>query len=198
MKKIILVTCLLLTTGIGAMAQLPSFAFGIKAGLNVSKLKSDVAAEENRTGYQAGVFARFGGAGLYFQPELYLGSKGSTYPTAAQVYSGDEKINFTTLDLPLLIGTKIGPGGLNVRFMAGPVVSFLLDNEEPESTASQDVKDFRNYKDQALGLQAGAGIDISKLTFDVRYEAGISNINKTDKYDQKTNLWHLSLGYKIF
>jgi len=198
MKKIILLTFTILTMGMAAIAQLPSFDFGIKAGLNVSKLKSDVTAEENRTGYQAGVFARFGGAGLYFQPELYLGSKGSTYPTAAQVYSGDEKINFTTLDLPLLIGTKVGPGAFNVRFMAGPVVSFLLDNEEPVSSASQDVKDFRSYKDQAFGLQAGVGVDVSKLTFDVRYEAGISNINKTDKYDQKTNLWHLSLGYKIF
>lgn len=185
-------------TGIGAMAQLPSFDFGIKAGLNVSKLKSDVTAEENRTGYQAGVFARFGGAGLYFQPELYLGTKGSTYPTAAQVYSGDEKINFTTLDLPLLLGTKVGPGAFNVRFMAGPVVSFLIDKKEPVASASQDIKDFRNYKDQAFGVQAGAGVDISKLTFDVRYEAGLSNLNKTDKYDQKANLWHLSLGYKIF
>jgi len=198
MKKIILCMGVVLFAGATAMAQLPSFDLGIKAGLNVSKLKSDVAAEENLTGFQAGVFARFGGAGLYFQPELYLGSKGSSYPTAAQVYSGDEKINFTTLDLPLLIGTKVGPGAFNVRFMAGPVVSFLLDKEEPVASASQDVKDFRNYKDQALGLQAGAGIDVSKLTFDVRYETGISNINKTDKYDQKTNLWHLSLGYKIF
>jgi hypothetical protein len=198
MKKIILITCIMLTVSVAAMAQLPSFDFGIKAGLNVSKLQSDIASEENMTGFQAGVFARLGGGGIYFQPELYVGSKGSKYPSAAQVYSGDEKINFTTLDLPLLLGTKVGAGPVNFRFMAGPVVSFMLDKEEPVASASQDVKDFRNYKDQAWGIQGGAGVDISKLTLDVRYEAGISNINKTDKYDQKTNLWHLSLGYKIF
>lgn len=197
MKKIVLLSCMVIATS-AAFAQLPSFDFGIKAGINVSKLQSDVTAEENRLGYQAGVFARLGGAGLYFQPELYLGSKGSEYPNAAEVYSGNEKISFTTLDLPLLIGTKVGPSAFNVRFMAGPVVSFLLNKDEPVASASQDVKDFRNYKNQALGLQAGAGVDISKLTLDVRYEAGISNINKTDKYDQKTNLWHISLGYKIF
>ena len=197
MKKIFLLSCMVIATST-VFAQLPSFDFGIKAGLNVSKLQSDVTAEENRMGYQAGVFARLGGAGIYFQPELYLGTKGSEYPNAAEVYSGNEKISFTTLDVPLLIGTKIGPGAFNVRFMAGPVVSFLLDKDEPVASASQDVKDFRNYKDQALGLQAGAGVDISKLTLDLRYEAGISNINKTDKYDQKTNLWHISLGFKIF
>jgi hypothetical protein len=197
MRRIILLSCMVIATS-AAFAQLPSFDFGIKAGINVSKLQSDVTAENNRTGFQAGVFARLGGAGLYLQPELYLGSKGSEYPNAAEVYSGDEKINFTTLDLPILLGTKVGAGPVNVRFMAGPVVSFFLDKDDPVSTASQNVKDFRNYKDQALGLQAGAGVDISKLTLDLRYEAGVSNINKTDKYDQKANLWHISLGYKIF
>ncbi|MXV14873.1 porin family protein [Hufsiella ginkgonis] len=195
MKKIILFSALFLVAGTASFAQ--SFNFGLKAGLNIAELKSDLAEEENRLGYQVGVFARVGAAGVYLQPELYLGSKGGKFPSASGVVTGDEKISFTTLDLPILLGSKVGVGPVNVRFMAGPIISFVVNKDEPVATASQNVKNFRDYKDNAWGVQGGAGIDISKLTFDVRYEVGVSNLNKSDQYEQKSNLWHISLGYKI-
>ena len=40
MKKIILFTCLLIITGITAMAQTSKFTFGIKGGVNYSNLKT--------------------------------------------------------------------------------------------------------------------------------------------------------------
>lgn len=203
MKKII-ISCLFLITSVVAFAQLPSFTLGIKGGVNYStlKTKSDLTDANSILGYQVGAWTRLGFAGMYLQPELYLGSKGNKF-IKVQQENGNEveangKVRFTSLDLPILLGTKIGPSKLNIHFMAGPVISFIVDKNTTFDSAYQGITDFRDYKDQALGLQAGAGIDAGNLSVDLRYEAGLTNISRSDKYDQKQNLFHLSLGYKLF
>lgn len=195
MKKIILLSCLFLLTSIGVFAQLPSFTLGLKGGVNYSQLKtkSDLTDHNSILGYQVGVWARVGGAGMYLQPELYLGSKGNDF---IQTNGATGKIRFTTLDVPLLLGTKIGPSKLNIRFMAGPLISFIIDQSTTFDAAYTSVTDYKNYKNQTLGVQAGAGVDIGNLSVDLRYEAGLSNISQS-KYEQKQNLWHLSLGFKL-
>ncbi len=197
MKRTILLSCLIAFTSITAFAQLPNFTLGIKGGINVSKLNSDFLQEENRLGYQVGAWARLGGMGLYLQPEAYLGSKGSDFKFSQEgnEVATDGKVKFTTLDVPLLLGTKIGPQNFNVRFMAGPVISFIIDDK---STFQNVTQQFNDYKNQTWAAQAGAGIDFGNLSIDARYEAGLSNISKNDQFDQKQNLWHISLGYKIF
>lgn len=203
MKKIILGCCLMLTTSVAAMAQLPSFAFGIKGGVNYSNLKTknDLTDQNSIMGYQVGVFSRIGAIGMYFQPELYLGSKGNEFVrienTSGTSVEAKGKVKFTTLDLPLLLGTKIGPNKLNIRFMAGPVISFIVDENTTFDSAYQNISDFGNYKKQTLGVQAGTGVDLGNLTVDLRYEAGLSNVSQSEKYSQKQNLFHLSLGLKI-
>ena len=203
MKKIILFTCLLGITAITAMAQTPKFTFGIKGGVNYSNLKTkdDLTDQNSIMGYQAGIFSRIGGTGIYFQPEMYLGTKGNEFTslemgTAMIVAKG--KIKFTTLDLPLLVGAKIGSNKLNLRFMGGPIVSFIIDENNTLGSAYNSVIDFGNYKKQTLGFQAGSGIDLGNLTFDVRYESGLSNVSQSEKYSQQQNLVHLSLGFKLF
>lgn len=203
MKKIILGCCILLTYSMTAMAQLPAFSFGIKGGVNYSNLKTkdDLTDENSIMGYQIGVFSRIGAVGMYFQPELYLGSKGNEFirieNTSGSSVEAKGKVKFTTLDLPLLLGTKIGPNKLNLRFMGGPVVSFIIDENSTFDSAYQGVSDFGNYKKQTLGLQAGTGVDVGNLTVDLRYEAGLSNVSESEKYSQKQNLFHLSLGFKL-
>ena len=203
MKKIILFTCLLGITAITAMAQMPKFTFGIKGGVNYSNLKTkdDLTDQNSIMGYQAGIFSRIGGTGIYFQPEMYLGTKGNEFTslemgTAMIVAKG--KIKFTTLDLPLLVGAKIGSNKLNLRFMGGPIVSFIIDENNTHGSAYNSISNFGNYKKQRLGFQAGSGIDLGNLTFDVRYEAGLSNASQSEKYSQQQNLVHLSLGFKLF
>ena len=202
MKKISLVSCMILSISISAMAQLPSFTFGIKGGVNYSKLttKDDLTEENSIAGYQVGVFTRVGGLGLYLQPEMYIGSKGNDFikiNTGSSSVAASGKVRFTTLDVPVLIGTKIGPGKLNLRFMTGPVISFVLNEKTTFDSAYQNVTDFDNYKKQNWAYQAGAGVDVGNLTVDLRYEAGLSNISKSSEYNQKQNLFHLSLGLKL-
>ena len=198
MKKLGLLACLLFGT-ITTFAQLPAIKFGIKTGVNLSSIKGEFADESNRLGYQAGVWLRAGGAGMYLQPEVYLGSKGGEFGRIEQngtSYNGTGKINFTTLDIPVLLGNKFGFEKFNFRIMSGPVISFVLNKETKDNYSV--ATDFDNYKNQTIGLQSGVGLDLGNLSFDVRYEKGLTNIEKSGQYDQKQNLWHISLGYKIF
>jgi hypothetical protein len=197
MKKHLLAAITLLIS-LSASAQLPKLNFGIKGGVNISKLQADWAKEENRLGYQAGVWARIGAVGFYVQPEAYLGSKGGELNANENNnnVSGDAKIKFTTLDVPILVGNKIGVDKLNFRYMAGPIFSFLLDKNA--KTNINNATDFNDYKNQTIGAQAGVGVDLGNVTVDLRYEKGLTNISKSGQYDQKQNLWHISLGYKLF
>lgn len=199
MKKLITTTFILFLTTFAVRAQLPSFDLGLKAGVNLATLQADWTSTENRLGYQVGAWARVGGAGFYVQPEVYLGSKGGKFGNIdadGTTVSGSGKVNFTTLDIPVLLGNKIGMDKLNIRFMAGPIVSFILKNDFKENyNMGTNVND---YKNQTIGAQLGAGVDVGNISVDLRYEKGLSNIEKSGKYDQKQNLWHLSLGYKLF
>lgn len=191
MKKLFLATVLLLATSVPSWAQ--SFNFGIKGGVNLAQLKtkSDLSNSDNRLGYQLGVWSRVGAAGLYLQPEVYVGSKGGSLKFSD---NSNEKISFTTLDVPVLVGTKLGTDKLNLRVMAGPVVSFLIDKSSPDKAGYESLRD---YKNQTVGGQAGAGVDLGNISVDLRYEKGFTNMSKSSTYDQKTDLWHLSLGFKI-
>ncbi|MCX2573558.1 porin family protein [Pedobacter sandarakinus] len=199
MKKIILSIIALTTFLVSAQAQ--TFNLGLKAGVNLAKLDADFASAENRLGYQIGAWARIGGASFYVQPEAYIGSKGNRFVSFTNNSNNEVvaegKVKFTTLDVPVLLGTKFGAKNLNFRLMAGPVISFVLDENATFNSAYQQATDFDNYKNQALGLQAGAGVDVGAISVDLRYEAGLSNISKSEKYTQKPNLFQLSLGFKI-
>ncbi|UKT63395.1 porin family protein [Pedobacter mucosus] len=200
MKKIIF-SIVLLTLG-WATSKAQTFNLGVKAGVNLAKINADFASEENRLGYQIGAWARIGGASFYVQPEAYIGSKGNKFISftnnSGTEVAAEGKVKFTTLDVPILLGTKFGSNNLNFRLMAGPVISFILNENSTFSSAYAQATDFDNYKNQAFGIQGGAGVDIGNISVDLRYETGLSNISKSDKYTQKPNLFQLSLGYKLF
>lgn len=199
MKKIILL--ILVTILYTNVSRAQTFNLGIKAGVNLAELKTDFAKQDNVLGYQAGVWTRIGFGGFYIQPEAYIGNKGSKFISFTNnnntEVTAEGTAKFTMLDVPLLLGTKVGAKNYNIRFMAGPVLSFVLNDQSTFSSAYDQATDFKNYKNQTLGLQGGLGLDVSSISIDVRYEAGLSNISNSEKYIQKPNLWHVSLGFKI-
>lgn len=192
MKKIILSLLFVCSGALVASAQLlPSVQFGLKAGANFSNLKDISVNSETRTGLLGGVWARVGAAGFHFQPELYVSSKGS---------SGDQgESKFTTLDVPLLLGTRIGLGPIAGRVQVGPVITFVLDEENSLGDAIADATRFNEYKNQQFALTGGVGADISKLRADLRYEHGLSDVYSGDGDNNgKLKLWTLSIGYRLF
>lgn len=197
MKRIIF-TLLVAALSFSAKAQ---FSLGLKGGVNFSHLSVDNGKINSTTipGYQIGLWTRFG-RGFYVQPEAYLGSSGSNfdfqYNSANQTVTESGKVRFTTLNVPLLVGQSFGFSKLNFRLMAGPMFSYILDNNQNFSqNINNAYRDFGNYKNSTLGYQAGAGIDILNFSVDLRYEGGLTEINPA--YGQRQNVFHLSLGYKI-
>jgi hypothetical protein len=195
MKKIILLALFVCISGLAFSQVLPSFQFGIKGGTNLSKLSTDnTLSSDNRAGYYAGLWARIGAAGIHFQPELYLSGKNTTLENNQGF---ENKVKFTSLDVPLLIGTKIGAAGVGLRLNTGPVVSFILDDKQSFGDAAGSA--FRgNFKNQAVAWQFGAGLDFGQLGLDLRYEAGLSKIGKSGYEDTKLSLFTLGLALKLF
>lgn len=195
MKKLILSIAIVITAAVSAKAQ---FSLGAKAGINFSKINTDNVSESTKTGYQAGLFARFGSS-LYVQPELYLGSSGGkfNFQNNNNTVTTDGKVSFTTINVPLLIGKGFGGDNLNFRVMAGPIYTYVLDkNQSFSDNVGGAYADFGDYRKSTLGYQAGVGIDIGHITTDFRYEGGLTKIN--DNYGQRQNLWALSVGFKFF
>lgn len=196
MKKIILSALLLCSSYVGFSQVLPSFQFGIKGGANLSKLSTEnTLSSDNKAGYYAGLWARIGAAGIHLQPELYISGKNTTLQRSSD--GAENEVKFTSVDVPVLVGTKIGAAGVGVRLNTGPVVSFIVDDKQSVKTAVGNVFS-GNFKGQAFAWQFGAGLDVGKLGVDLRYEAGLSKIGKDGYDDTKLSLFTLGLAYKLF
>lgn len=195
MKKIIL-SVLLMLSGAFAFGQvLPSVQFGIKGGANLSKFTTDHTFDsENRAGYYVGVWSRFGAAGIHLQPELYLSGKNTTLISDAGV---ENDVRFTSLDVPVLVGTKLGAAGIGLRLNTGPVFSFILDEEQKFGEAAENIFGGQ-FKGQNFSWQFGAGLDFGKLGIDLRYEKGLSKVTKANYQDTKLDLFTFGLALRLF
>lgn len=196
MKKAIITAALVTLAFTGFSQVLPSFQIGLKAGTNLSKLSTEnTFSSDNRSGYYGGVWARIGAAGIHLQPEIYLSGKNSTLQENS---SGEEnKVNFTSMDVPILVGTKLGAAGIGLRLNTGPVVSFLLNKDQSLGQATGSAFS-GNFKDQSFAWQFGAGLDLGKLGIDLRYEQGLSKIGENGYDDTKLNLFTLGLALRLF
>src|SRR6185312_16065680 len=120
MKKILLILTVVFMTVFSSKAQIiPSFAFGLKGGMNLPSISNNgTFATDNQAGYLGGVWMRFGALGFNFQPEAYVTGKNVTVDGVKQ--------KFTSVDVPLLFGGKVGAFGFGARFYTGPLVSFAI------------------------------------------------------------------------
>lgn len=209
MKKFILIL-------FSVLIMLPAFSqikFGLKAGLSTTNIKmKDVktltsgetqylvnAIKGANYGFHAGAFVRFGMLGFYVQPELLFASRTDEYTVADADNPTVETIKkqqFNQLDLPIMLGLKVGP----LRLNAGPSARLLINS--PKDLI--DDTDFTAmYNGLTFGYQAGIGVDIIKrITFDVRYEGSLQKYQTQiqnaagDKFklDDRPNAFLFSVG----
>lgn len=200
MKKLILIV-LAVVVSTGAFAQ---FGFGLKAGASSNNFNVEgvtggtastiAAANEASWGFHGGVFARVSFLGLMVQPEiLFSMAENNMLVTDAGVESLKSQ-KFNKLDIPVMLGVKLGP----VRIMAGPAASVMLSSDTDIIGDAESL-----YKTATFGYQAGLGVDLmKKLTIDVRYEGGLSNFGdevsvggETLTLDGRSSAILLSVGY---
>ncbi len=199
MKKIALVV-LLCVLFINAQAQKP-FTFGpmVGSGFNIAKADlSGVSAKANGN-FLGGAFARISIKRFYIQPELYYSNKVAnlTLPTISLTTGQEVKQQYKTgnFNVNALVGVKLLKlsGLFNLRVFAGPSTSLIVAKKMYYDGAKSSLN---NLKSQSYNIQAGLGIDVTKLTLDVRYEQGLSDITTTpDKL--KINSVMVVVGFKI-
>jgi len=167
------------------------------SSLNLKDAVTSVQEGDSEFGYQFGLFARFKVPviGLYVQPEVLLSKVDNTL----NINSQNVDLSFNRLDVPVMIGGKIGP----LRINAGPSFSFLTSAESDVSGTVTDLKD--NYNSTTIGYQAGIGIDILKFVLDVKYEGSLSSLGEgvpiagtTINTDQRVSQVVFAVGFKLF
>ncbi|WP_164108592.1 MULTISPECIES: porin family protein [Sphingobacterium] len=193
MKKFLPSLLLLFSGATVAQAQvLPSFEIGLKGALNYSKLKEDnFFNSKNKAGYQAGLYSRIGVLGFHVQPELYITGKNIEINKDSKA----EDIKFTSVDIPILLGKRFGLGPIGARIQTGPVFSFITNDDGDKI---KKVLEFSEYKKNSTSWAFGAGLDVSSLRVDLRYELGLNNLAKGGEHTQKINMWSIGLGYRLF
>ncbi|MEG1545984.1 MAG: porin family protein [Bacteroides sp.] len=208
MKKIIstlfvAVACLLMA--VPAQAQ---FQFGIKGGVNLSKVSfsgiGDNFKASNRAGFFIGPMAEF------TIPIIGLGVDASALfsQKSTELEKNDTKItnkqNF--IEIPVNLKYSVGLGTMaSVFIAAGPSFSFNVggDKWDIKDLGELTTKDTSSEKDTQIGINVGLGAKLLKhLQVGVNYNIPLSKSTKGNFIDQtsksfsaKTKTWQVSLAY---
>ncbi|GAB3970424.1 hypothetical protein GCM10028806_18510 [Spirosoma terrae] len=216
---------------IAAFTLLPALTFaqfqiGIKGGVNLSKLSfgdfvktgtnpngspsvgvdgqtlrdNFSSSLDTKTGTSFGLYTRFG-KNLFIQPELLYSTKAGSFNIIRNGATENVTVKVTSFDVPLLLGVKGGP----IRVMAGPIVSFRINDNQ---SLGQAVRQYTNgtlsdaWSQAYYGYQVGGGLDIGAFGLDVRYEGNLTDIaqiqNDYGRFSQRLNSWQVTLALKLF
>ena len=218
MKRLAMLISTILVVSLAANAQF--LRFGVKGGVSSSTVKIDkttfstiddaetfvVEQGNSKMGLHFGLFGRIQVLGFYVQPELlFTQSKGEVVLT--DITNSESPLKsirdqkFNKIDIPVMVGWKIGPARLGL----GPVASIMLSEQdglkdELADATNESVES--NFKNATFGYQVGAGLDIFKFaTLDVKYEGNLSKLGegvniagKPYTFDQRNPQWIFSLG----
>lgn len=198
MKKIVsivtIVACLFMT--IPAQAQF--FKFGVKGGVNVSKVtfSEDLFKSDNRTGFYIGPTVEFtipivglglDIAALYNQTEAKSEGMGSNLPDVSE--------KMKSIELPVNLKWTLGLGStLGVFLAAGPQFGF--------NVGDGDYAHAFDMRTCYTSFNVGGGVKLFRhLQAGINYNFGISKLAKavSEKYegsvDMKRKAWQISLAY---
>lgn len=165
---------------LAVMLVIPAFSqvkFGIKAGASTTTVpKYDVSTgttsisslKDAAWGFHAGIFIRAGIGPVYIQPEAVFASNSYDYNVTTATVSNVVNQKFNRLEIPVLLGLKLGP----LRLNAGPSATVPIGS--PKALVNDP--NFGNlYRGTTFGYQAGIGIDIlNTVTLDARYGGSLA------------------------
>lgn len=203
MKKIIVII-LALVLAVPGFSQVK---FGLKAGASTDFTFTDQTfsgadfevilqnAKAADWGFQGGLFMRASFSSFYIQPELLLATATNSVSYEDVEGGGAEVIynqKFNKLNVPILLGVKVGP----LRLNAGPAASVMISDPK-------EIIQGATYKKATFGYQAGVGLDLfKKLTFDLRYEGNLNQFGdeitiggQTFTLDDRTGALIVHVGY---
>lgn len=199
MKKLMILTVLLLALlALTANAE-SKIKFGVKAGLGMANLSGDgwdVASEgigteidnKFKMGFGVGVMVQIplGEGGLLLQPEAMYVMKGAKleFPEAeAEGFDITAKAKIDYIEVPILVKYAFPTeGNIAPSIFAGPAVAFNIGSKfESEGADADELEsgDIYNQKSIDFGIMFGGGLEFkvgekSKLAIDLRYTMGLT------------------------
>lgn len=195
MKKLLLLSCFAVVMTLSAQSQIK---FGVRGAVTSSTVEADKVSANGYTiesvndakvGFQIGVVSQIQIRKLFIQPELLLSTSGGVLKVSDINGSRLNDQRVTKVDIPILVGGKMGP----LRLGVGPVASIMIKSKS-------DLNDYDQFDDKfrkaTWGYQVGAGLDIWKLAFDVKYEGNLSRWgdkvvigNQDVSFDRRLSQW---------
>lgn len=188
-----LVFCLgLVATPASAML---GFGFGVKAGLNISDLKSLKAIEditdiesEAQTGFVGGAYVKLPFGPLKLQVEaLYSvkGAEGHYRERGGSLATQPWETRLKYLEFPVLARYEMPTPVLKPYFYGGAGMAFLLSADQKNRVTNSDweevdIKD--DLKTADFSLLVGVGVELMGFTVEGRYTHGL-----TDPLDPQDN-----------
>ena len=156
-----------------------------KVGLGLLQLNENPNGLSNKVdiGFQAGLDLRMGRR-FYWQPGLFYSTNTVAMVDSSQFSLGDNSTVSKYLKFKLLGGIHlVNKEGFRLRLNAGPTVNYLLKvQSENESLALIRKED---YKSTLLNFEAGGGLDIWFLTFDVGYNFSFTKLFNFNTVDSR-------------
>lgn len=217
MKKIGMMFVVLLLVSTTVFAQ-GIVAKGVKAGMNITNLKGDdVEDMDAKIGFTFGGFVTYQiNESFSLQPELLFTMKGakseySDYEEEEdyeyyEKYEDTYSLNY--LEIPVLAKMAIPMSG-NVQpcVFIGPSLGINLsakydedysykeyeDGELIYSESGSEDGDIDDNESIDFGLNFGAGVKYNNITFDARYNLGLSDVIKDVK--AQNSVFSFMLGY---
>ena len=154
--------------------------FGIKGGLNYATLNNSDGVEY-RPGILIGGFAEINvpASPMSVQPEVLYAQYGS------DIEGSDASFKLNYIQVPVLLKFDFQTPAATPNVYFGPYANFLLNSEIANDTGSFNLEE--NTKNSTVGVIIGAGIDVSKFQFGIRYTAGLTNVADDSFSDEAKN-----------
>jgi hypothetical protein len=171
-------------------------SFGPKAGANfsiVSYNTSNIKVDPLVVAFNAGAFFNYKFAKqLAVQAELFYSGEGSKYKIVGSPTVYTDKFGY--MNIPVLL-QFVSNGGFFLE--TGPQLGFLMSATESSEGTSTDVKSYVNSTKFSWCFGIGK-LFAKKLGIDIRYAAGLSNLNKAnDGSTIKGSILSIGLLYAI-
>jgi hypothetical protein len=193
MKKTFKIIALMLLVATAAHAQLP-IKFGLKGGLNITKVKfdKDIAKSDNRSGFFIGPMAEF------TLPIVGIGADIAVLYDQKNIEVNDTKEKLQFIDVPINLKYTLGLGDFaGIYFATGPQFSFNVGDKK--------LFDAETYKMKSSNFSwnVGAGVKlINHVQIGYNYNIGLgktaevnSPLDPVKKIKMKNNAHQISVAY---
>ena len=203
-----------------ANAQISPITFGPKVGYQTTKLSLDenVIKSDFKGNMTFGVFARLTIKNIVLQPELLYFKSGKVFEVSALgndwglnnlIPNPTFTISQSNFALPIMIGYQfIDIPIIKMRANVGPVFYFAVGKAEYSMNGNDIPLPVESAtEDMTMGAALNLGLDIWKLTLDINYSLGLTDVFDDELEiagheidlgdDTKQNIFTVTLGFKI-